>query len=84
MFLKYAVLFVSDNLSPFNQRLAWKCWKLRRASKINIAFSSKDIMKICCTINEWLISIEHERDLTSLYLDFVFKEKQLMRRAIVE
>ena len=33
-------LFVSDNLSPFNQRFAWKCRKLRRASKIHSAFTS--------------------------------------------
>ena len=45
-------LFVSENLSPFNQRLAWKCRELRRASKIHSAFSSKGIVKIHCTMNE--------------------------------
>ena len=68
-------LFVSENLSPFNQRLAWKFRELRQASKIHSAFSSKGIVKICRTMNERPISIEHDRDLTSLYPDFIFKEK---------
>ena len=41
-------------------------------------------MKIHRTRNEQPISLEYGRDLTSLYPDFVFKEKQLMRRAVVE
>ena len=68
-------LFVSKNLSPFNQRLAWKFRELRQASKIHSAFSSKGIVKFCHTMNEQRISIEHGRDLTSLYPDFTFKER---------
>ena len=67
-------LFDSENLSPFNQRLAWKCRELRQASKIHSAFNSKGIVKIHHTMNERTISIEHDRDLTSLYPDFIFKE----------
>ena len=76
-------LFVSENLFPFNQWFAWKCRELRRTSKIHRAFSSKGIVKICRTMNEQPIPIKLGRDLTSLYPDFVFKEKQLMRRAVV-
>ena len=54
-------LFVKENLSPFNQRLAWTCRELRPASKIHSAFSSKGIVKICCTMNEQPTSIEHDR-----------------------
>ena len=68
-------MFLSENLSPCNQRLAWKCRELRRASKIHSAFSSKGIVKIRCAMNERPISIEHDRDLTSLYPDFVINEK---------
>ena len=68
-------LFVSENLSPFNQRLAWKCRELRRASKIHSTFSSKGIAKIRCKMNEPPTFIEHDRDLTPLYPDFIFKEK---------
>ena len=77
-------LFVSEILSPFNQSLAWKCRELRRANIIHSAFSSKGIVKIRHKMNEQPISIKHDRDLTSLYPDFVFKEKQLMRKVIVE
>ena len=34
-------LFVSENLSPFNQKLAWKCRELRRASKIDKCLQPK-------------------------------------------
>ena len=37
-FQNNVTLFLSENLSPFNQRLAWKCRELRRASKIHIPF----------------------------------------------
>ena len=53
----------------------WKCRELRRASKIHSTFSSEDIEKIRRTMNERPISIEHDRDLTSLCPDFIFKEK---------
>ena len=62
----------------------WKCIELRRASKIHSAFSSKGVVKIRRTMNKRPISIERDRDLTSPYPDFAFKEKQLMRRAVVE
>ena len=29
-----ARIFVSENLTPYNQHLAWKCRKLKRACKI--------------------------------------------------
>ena len=73
-------LFVTENLSPFHQRLPWKCRELRRAGKIYSAFSSKFILKIQCTMNELPFSIKHGKDLTSLYPDFVFKEKQNKKR----
>ena len=34
-------LFVSENLSPFNQKLAWKCRELRRASKTDKCLQPK-------------------------------------------
>ena len=77
-------LFVTENLSPFHQRLPWKCRELRRAGKIYSAFSSKFILKIQCTMNELPFSIEHGKDLASLYPDFVFKEKHIIRRDVAE
>ena len=37
--------------------------------------AQKGIAKIRRAMNERPISIEHDRDLTSLYPDFIFKEK---------
>ena len=54
-------LFVNENLSPFNHRLAWKCRELRRTSKIHSALNSEGIVKIRRTMNERPISIEHDR-----------------------
>ena len=36
-----AVLYFSENLTPYNQRLAWKCRELKRAGKIHSSWSSK-------------------------------------------
>ena len=40
-------------------------------------------MKIHHTLSEPHVSIEHDKDLTLHYLNFVFKEKQVMRGAVV-
>ena len=81
-FQNNVTLFVSENLYPLNQSLAWKYREPRRASKIHTTFSSKGIMKICSTMTDRPISFEHRLDI--FYSDFVFKEKKLMRRAVVE
>ena len=71
-----AVLYFSENLTHSNQRLAWKCRKLKRASKIHSSWSSKGIVKLRRTMNERPISIMHDSDITDLYPDFVFREGQ--------
>ena len=38
--------YVSENLTPFNQRLAWKCRELKRAKKIHKVWSMKGVIKI--------------------------------------
>ena len=71
-----AILYFSENLTHYNQRLAWKCRELKRASKIHSSWSSKGIVKLRCTMNERPISIMHDSDITDLYPDFVFRERQ--------
>ena len=73
-------LYISENLTPFNQHLAWQCRELKRARLIHsfvISFhncwSSKGVVKIRHTMNERALSIDSEKDLTVLYPDFVFK-----------
>ena len=59
-------LFVSENLTPYNQHLAWMCRELKRGKKICNCCTSKGIIKSKRTINEQLISIDHESEIKSL------------------
>ena len=68
-----ARIFVSKNLTPYNQHLAWKCRELKRAGKIHSCWSAKGVVKIRRTMNEHPIAINHDTDIASLYPDFVFK-----------
>ena len=66
-------LYISENLTPLNQRLAWQCRELKRARLIHSCWSSRGVVKIRCTMNERALSIDSEKDLTVLCLDFVHK-----------
>ena len=66
-------LYISENLTPLNQRLAWQCRELKRAILIHSCWSSKGVVKIRRTMNERALSIDSEKYLTMLYPDFVFK-----------
>ena len=69
-------LYVSENLTPYNQHLTWKCRELKRAGVIHSSWSSKGILKLRCTANEYPISADHEDRITALYPDFVFNQRQ--------
>ena len=71
-----ANLFINENLTPFNKKLAWKCKKLKRAGKIHTTRSTKRIIKLRHSMNEREISIEDEIELSDLYPNFVFCERQ--------
>ena len=58
-----AYLFFNENLTPYNQKLAWKCRELKRAGKIHSTCSSKVIIKLRRTMNERAISSEDEIEL---------------------
>ena len=68
-----ARIFVSENLTPYNQPLAWKCRELKKVGKIHSCWSAKGLVKIRRTMNEGPIAITHDIDIYSLYPDFVFK-----------
>ena len=63
-------------MTLYNQKLAWKCRELKRAGRINSTWSTKGIIKLRRTMNERAISIEDEIELSDLYPDFVFRERQ--------
>ena len=68
-----ARIFVSENLTPYNQHLAWKCRELKQAGKIHSCWSAKGVVKIRRTMNEHPIAINRDTDIASLYPDFVFR-----------
>ena len=69
-------LYVSENLTPYNQHLAWKCRELKRSGVIHSSWSSKGIIKLRCTANEHPISTDHEYRIAALYPNFVFNQRQ--------
>ena len=73
--------YVSENLTPYNQHLAWKCRELKRAGLIHSSWSSKGIIKLRRTANESPIPIDHEDRITALYPDFFFNQRQNFKDA---
>ena len=70
-------LYLSENLTPCNQYLGWKCRELKRASLIHSSWSSRGVIKLRRTMNERPINITNEATLSELYLDFVFRAKEM-------
>ena len=73
-------LFFNENLTPYNQKLAGKCRELKCAGKIHSTWNTKGVIKLRYTMNECAISIEDEIELSDLYPDFVFHERQKQAR----
>ena len=68
-------LYCSENLTPTNQLMAWKCKELKRVSKIHSTWSASGVIKIRRTANERALSIKNDNDLKSLYPGFVFRDR---------
>ena len=68
-------LFICENLTPYNQRLAWMSRELKRAKKINNFWSNKGIINFRKTMNERAISVDRESEIKGLYQEFIFKER---------
>ena len=69
-------LYVSENLTPYNQHFAWKCRELKIAGLIHSSWSSKGIINVKHTANERPISTDHEDRISALYPNFVFNQRQ--------
>ena len=67
-------IYVSENLNPYNQRLAWKCRELKRAKNIHKVWSMKDVIKIRRSPNERPYSIYNDDGIRYLSPDFIFKK----------
>ena len=70
-------LYLSENLTPYNQYLGWKCRELKRASLIHGSWSSRGVIKLRRTMNERPINITNEATLPELYPDFIFRAKEM-------
>ena len=66
-------LYFSENLTPTNQLLAWKCRELKRASMIHSTWSAWGMIKRRRTANERALSIKNDNDVKSVNPDFVFR-----------
>ena len=69
-----SILYFSENLTPYNHYLAWKCRELKRANLMHGTWSPKGLIKIRRSMIEKPIPIEHENDIFNLYPNFVIKE----------
>ena len=53
-----ARIFVSKNVTPYEQHLAWKCRELKQAGKILSCWSAKEVVKFRRTMNKRPIAID--------------------------
>ena len=67
--------YFSENLTPTNKSLAWKCRELKTASMIHSTWSARRVIKIRRNANERALSIKNDNDLKSLHPDFVFRDR---------
>jgi len=67
-------IFLNENLSPNNSRLAFKCRQLKRAKLCTSTWSMSGMIYLHRTINEKPKKILHDCTLTELYPDFKFIE----------
>ena len=60
-------IYVSENLTPYNQRLSWECRELKRAKKIHQVWSMKGVIKIRQSPKERPYSIYNDDDIRYLF-----------------
>ena len=69
-------IFVSENLTPFYQHIAWKCKELKRAGNIHSCWSAKGVVKIRRSMNKRPIAITHDTGIAFLYPNFFFSRRE--------
>ena len=67
-------LFLSENSTLLNQKLAWMCRELKRSAKIQL-LEPKGIVKLRRTMNELIMSKINTTQIRDMYPDFIFQEK---------
>ena len=67
-------LFLSENSTLLNQKLAWMCRELKRSAKIQL-LEPKGIVKLRRTMNERIMSKINTTQFRDMYPDFIYQEK---------
>ena len=81
-----ANLFFNENLTPYDQKLAWKCREPKRAGKIPSTWSSKEIIKLRCTMNvnvQFLLRMKLNYQIFILILSFEKGKNRLESRFFI-
>ena len=71
-FEKTTKIYIQDKLSPYFSKLAWKCRKLKKASKINDWWFKNELIFLRRTENEAPKKISHNDDIDNLYPNFEY------------
>ena len=67
-------LFINENLSPYVNKIAFQCRRLKRARKIIKVYSHERIVHIVRTVQEKPKKIIHMSDLTFMFPEFDFED----------
>ena len=65
-------IFVNENLTTYNQQLAFNCRKLKREKLISKTYSSNGIIHIVQILGNKPIKVFHQSKLDELFTDFNF------------
>ena len=68
-------LFLSENLTPLNQQLAWMCRELKQVCKIHSCWSSKGVVTLRRTMDDESMSVINKTQIRNIYPDFILIEK---------
>ena len=67
-------LFIKENLSPYFNKIAFQCRRLKRAGKIIKFYSQEGIVHIVRAVQEKLKKIIQMNDLTFIFPEFDFED----------
>ena len=67
-------LFINENLSPYFNKIAFQCRRLKRAGKIIKVYSHEGIVHIVRAVQEKPKKIIHMNDLTFMFPEFDFED----------
>ena len=72
--MQNATIFLNENLTPENNKIAYHCWKLKYDGTISKIYTSNGTNIICCNIfeNKKPQKVYHVNDLCIMFPDIDF------------